>query len=220
MKVRPYAAVLLCTAGFAAVSACAPEPATNQPTTTTTTTTSTTTTSTTTTTTTTVPASTVDQSAGLYYPAGSFANMQCPNQLTRAQTFTARRTGVLDKVSLRFFDNADATNDVRADIAIRTVDAAGRPGATTLGSGAFAGAVDNAGGFTVVSLSSPAAVVAGTKYAIVISTSAVCNGAWRLSLDSMGFRSYGGGSYWTTTTTDLSRFIDGDRDLPFQTWVR
>ncbi len=100
---------------------------------------------------------------------GPFCTIASATQ-SAAQTFTAGLTGDLDQVDLALFKG---TTTAPLTVEIRDV-VAETPGATVLGSGTLA-----AGGpadvgmapFRSVSLSSPAAVVAGTPYSIVIHSS-------------------------------------------------
>ena len=162
----------------------------------------------TTSTTTTVPASTVDQEN--FGDVASSNGMSCPNWLTRAQTFTAGRTGTLDKVSLSV-----GGSPVALDVKIVTLDGSQAPTANEIGSGSYSGA---GAGEIAVPMTSPAEVEAGTAYAIVMSTSAGC--ASGFSLYDTGDE-YAGGSEWTTTTDATSTFSEYDTyDFRFRTWVR
>ena len=134
-------------------AACVPEP---PPSTTSTTTTSTTTTSTTTTTTT-VPASTVDQSltGSSTWGMGAFA---------AAQTFTAGRTGLLDKVALYSLQS----NSVPVELSVQGLTASGAPSGVPLAAPTVLPAPVATSGLTEFALSTPVPVTAGVKYALVI----------------------------------------------------
>lgn len=173
------------------------------------TTTSTTTTTTTTTTSTTIPASTVDQEN--FDAVGVTSGLSCPNDLTKAQTFTAGRTGTLDKVSLSV-----AGSPVAIDVEIVTVDGSQAPTANVIGSGSYSGAGD---GEIAVTMTTPAEVETGTAYAIVMSTSTVCSNSF--SLYGTNNNAYAGGSFWSTTFGAPSTFSNYTvYDYRFRTWVR
>lgn len=87
-----------------------------------------------------------------------------------AQTFTAGRTGSLDKVSL-----AAAVLSGEGAVEIQTLDANAAPSGTVIGSGTLTGAAASAAGTAIsdprlvdIPLTTAAPVTAGTSYAIVV----------------------------------------------------
>ncbi|MCU1499853.1 MAG: fibronectin type domain protein, partial [Acidimicrobiales bacterium] len=86
------------------------------------------------------------------------------------QTFVAGRTGVLDRVDLRVYDESNG-RAAPLTVTIRTVDPDGKPTSTVIGSGttttAASGSTTN---LDAIVLTSPAAVTAGTTYAISLSS--------------------------------------------------
>ena len=85
---------------------------------------------------------------------------------TPAQTFTASRTGRLDRVDLGLF-RRDSPGDLT--VQIRGVNADGTPSATVLGSTAVPAATIGLDSQQWLSVPISAPSVAGTKYAIVLS---------------------------------------------------
>jgi len=96
-----------------------------------------------------------DTSGALFFGAGVV-------NTSVAQTFTAGLSGVLDQVDLHLSATETAT------VAIRAVDSTGAPGSTVLASTSIAAVT--AATWVEATFSSPATVVAGTKYAIVVSS--------------------------------------------------
>jgi hypothetical protein len=193
-----------------------------------------TTTTTTTSSTTTVPVSAIDQRLDWLFTAqsgvGAF-NLGCDPiggfevWSLAGQTFTAGRTGVLDQVSLILSPASESSPRNQVRVAIQTLGADGYPTGTVIGSGLFdTTALAKLTDFTSppwsdVALSAPANVVAGTRYALIVTTPNVCG-----SPDMLIFES--------SSTTDL--YASGARvgrvkgapwatfgtDLFFRTWVR
>lgn len=149
----------------------------------------------------------VDQT-GDGLPVGD-ALMTCPTEWTRAQTFTAGRTGTLDGVSLR------TAGSVRAAVTIRQVGADGAPTGAQIGAGSYSGG--SGAQWTEVPLSTSAAVQAGTSYAIVIASSSGCAGEWSIPVTA---DTYAGGTSWYRVPEAPNAWTASTEDLTFRTWVR
>ncbi len=149
----------------------------------------------------------VDQT-GDGVPVGD-ALMTCPTEWTRAQTFTAGRTGTLDGVSLR------TSGSVRASVTIRQVGAGGAPTGAQIGSGSYSGG--SGAQWTEIALSTPAAVQAGTTYAIVIASSSGCGDEWSIPVTA---DTYAGGTSWYRVPEAPNDWTASSEDLTFRTWVR
>ena len=134
--------------------------------------------------------------------------MTCDNEYTRAQVFTAGRTGTLDGVSLR------TSGSVAATVQIRRVALDGSPTGAQIGSGTYRGG--SGAQWTEVSLSSPAAVEAGSVYAAVISTASGCTGEWSVAVTADAYA--GGTSFYRVPENPA--FVATGEDLAFRTWVR
>jgi hypothetical protein len=90
--------------------------------------------------------------------------------LSRAQTFTAGRTGILDRADLSIFRDAAAVAPLTVEIRT-TIN--GAPGSTVLASATLTPAqVPASPAFTPILLHPGAPVVAGTQYAIVLYSTA------------------------------------------------
>lgn len=136
-----------------------------------------------------------------------------------AQTFTAGRTGTLDKVSAILSPPAGDPSLVPVTITIQTLDGSGAPSGTVIGEGVWNGpALPDTNTFADIPLTDTAEVVAGQEYAIVFDNPAPTNMILQIdSPDYDGGRSYeafaGGGA-------DPTWFYDQYSDTPFKTWVR
>lgn len=166
--------------------------------------------------TTTPAASTVDQA---YVPTDlrDLGDL-CPfePQFTRAQTFTAGRTGDLDQVSL-----TGSTTGVPPPIVtveIQTVDGAGYPTGTVLGSGTFTEQFNGFLDWTELRLDTPAPVVADTQYALVYRIPADCLGQLIVANTTTG--TYDGGRLVSRQGDGPWVEFGGQADLQFRTWVR
>ena len=146
-----------------------------------------------------------------------------PTHVQSAQTFTAGRSGQLDQVDLMISYRDPAAAPL--SVSIQSTTPAGGPSGVELGSGLYSGpAAENPP--AMIPLSSPATVVAGTKYAIVLAESACVStaigAAWRLQL---GIAEYSAGGYWASQSVGAPNWIDyfavfnGDFDIRFRTWV-
>ncbi|UDY34664.1 hypothetical protein [Dermatobacter hominis] len=166
------------------------------------------------------PGSTIDQRSEA--PATSTWFMSCPHDLLRVQTFTAGRTGTMDRVSLRVtgpFDPGSPqgpATEVAVALSIQTVNGAHAPSGTEIGSGDLQG--PPSGEWADVPLSTPAPVTAGTQYAIVILTRTGCHVGFGLVANDDD--PYPGGAVWTTTAGSSALSFFADTDLGFRTWVR
>ncbi|HMR95024.1 MAG TPA: hypothetical protein PKE05_05760 [Microthrixaceae bacterium] len=149
----------------------------------------------------------VDQSAD--GPSTGDALMTCPTEWTRAQTFTAGRTGTLDGVSLR------SAGTMAASVSVRTVAADGTPSPTQIGSGSRTGSSSQP--WTEISLSSPAAVQAGVTYALVVTSSRGCGGDWSIAVNA---DAYPAGTSWYQVPEAPGVWNRSGEDLTFRTWVR
>lgn len=142
-------------------------------------------------------------------PSTGDALMTCPTEWTRAQTFTAGRTGTLDGVSLR------SAGTMAASVSIRTVAADGTPTGTQIGSGSRTGG--SAQPWTEVTLSAPAAVTAGSTYALVVTSARGCGGEWSIAVNA---DAYAGGRSWYQVPETPGVWTASTEDLTFRTWVR
>ena len=95
-----------------------------------------------------------------------------------AQTFTAGRSGDLDRVVLPLHWHT-VVDPGPLLVTIQTVDGAGTPTGDVLGSGSItvteAGLQPQQSAWVEIRLTSPAEVSAGTQYALVLRTSGECN---------------------------------------------
>jgi len=146
--------------------------------------------------------------------------LQAPDiPFSDAQTFTAGLTGGLDRVDL-FLRQFRSNNSVGLTVQIRTVSG-GVPGAVVLASATIApGAIPALGApfaFVPVTLSPPAAVVAGKQYAIVAYT----GGADRYEWGYVGTNPYAGGEFFQTDTSPPTTTWSGisAADFAFKTYV-
>jgi len=127
------------------------------------------------------------------------------------QTFTAGVTGELIGVNLNFSTTGAGT----LDVSIRSVDAAGAPTSTILGSTTI-----TTSGNTYFLLSEfigfPSAIasVAGQQYAIVITAETIYNGAW------FGYHedSYAGGKQWANFGGSGWYHYEDPYDDPPRSW--
>jgi uncharacterized repeat protein (TIGR01451 family) len=130
------------------------------------------------------------------------------------QTFTAGKTGNLTKITIGLGLGSGTTGTVTVEIHNASSNL---PGSTVLSSVATLGPVTN-GGNTVapytVTFSSPAAVVSGTQYSIVIK--GVSNNVYVVR--SSG-NPYSGGQYSSTTTSGSSWTAASTADMVFTTYV-
>jgi Ca2+-binding RTX toxin-like protein len=134
-----------------------------------------------------------------------------------AQTFTAGRSGVLDRVDLWLSHLDPATQPIHVEI--RNVSG-GAPGATVLGSATVPGSAlppfKPGLPVTAIPLTTPVAVTAGTQYAIVIYTDSSIQYTWVFAASP-----YAGGASWYNTAIPPSgpwSFLPPD-DLAFTTYV-
>lgn len=140
-----------------------------------------------------------------------------------AQTFTAGRTGLLDQVSVAAMPIAPGSQAPFL-MTIRTVRADGAPSATVLGSGTYAGpGSPTASTLIQVPLASPAVVLAGHRYSIVISSVPAAECTDDLGWSVFGASdTYGGGEAWyrgTAYNTPNWVAPDPSQDLFFVTWM-
>ena len=108
-------------------------------------------------------AGTIDQDTADFFGASEEA---IDGQDSVAQTFTAGRSGLLDRVDLALFIAPDVITRPLT-VQIREIDGDGAPGRTVLASADVTPTSVPHEDWTPVSFSSPAAVTAGTSYAIV-----------------------------------------------------
>jgi uncharacterized repeat protein (TIGR01451 family) len=126
---------------------------------------------------------------------------------TLAQTFTAGLSGVLDQVDLRLGDMTGP-----ATVEIHTVDDTGAPGSAVLASTSVAPVTDYT--WVEAAFSSPATVVAGTKYAIVVRPAG--RAGWN---DSAVGDPYPAGEPYRSVESSPWGALDSDRDFTFKTYV-
>lgn len=107
-------------------------------------------------------ASTVDQSVAIAGSEGSIL----PCGETYAQSFTASKSGVLDKVSLALEPEGGSPSLL---VRIHPADD-GEPSNQSIGSGIYAGPYRGLSDYTDIPLSLPATLVAGQEYAILLTT--------------------------------------------------
>lgn len=177
------------------------------------------------------PPHVVDQenfSSGGQSFSGRNENLICSSVISvleQAQTFTAGRTGVLDSVSLVAVPYASA---LALQVGIRTVEPDGVPSETQLGTGSYTGpGSPNTSTLINVPLSTPAPVVAGSRYAIVLTTpqSDYCLEPTVYGWNMFGAAdTYAGGQAYFRGTLgggiDWTPPLGGSNDYFFRTWVR
>ncbi|MGA7670392.1 MAG: DUF11 domain-containing protein [Nitrolancea sp.] len=131
---------------------------------------------------------------------------------SEAQTFTAGRSGVLDQVDLNlvgFIPSGPLT------VEIRDVGPNGEPGLTVLASSELTGVTEPS--WYSVPFASGASVVAGTKYAIVIYTSADGDYGWSLSQSTDPYAA--GAAFGGDGSPPSTWAIVSYSDLAFKTYV-
>ncbi len=130
-----------------------------------------------------------------------------------AQTFTAGRSGQLDKVSLHVSRSGPVR--VQVLVEITTLDGMGHPTANVLGSGTYdlltAGLID-------IELDVAAPVVAGTGYAMTVRDPTFCMDGG-LALGAVP-STYDGGQQLVTSGDPVTWSSVDDSELVFRTWVR
>lgn len=153
--------------------------------------------------------STLDQTSG---PITTDTNGA--DQIPWAQTFTAGRTGMLDKVDLY----VHGPNTLPVTVTIRTVDDSGQPTDTILATAEVPVAgipADN--NLLTVTFAAPAPVAAGTKYAIY--RTPLVSGGWSWSQPVQN-DPYAAGQAWADRRADLGFWESyASYDLPFRTYV-
>jgi hypothetical protein len=130
------------------------------------------------------------------------------------QTFTAAKTGNLTKISVGLGLNSGSTGTVTVEIHNASSNT---PGSTVLSSAATLGPVTNASGTVATyttTFSSPAAVVSGTQYSIVIK-----GGTGSVYVVTGSSNPYAGGRYLSTTTSGGSWTAQTTADMTFTTYV-
>jgi hypothetical protein len=106
-------------------------------------------------------AGTLDQQQTL----SNFGGLQVANNNSKAQTFTAGLTGLLDQVDLALSGGVDAATPLTVEIRDGSATA---PGDTVLATASVpTSAVASTESFVPVTFTSPASVTAGTQYSIV-----------------------------------------------------
>jgi hypothetical protein len=155
-----------------------------------------------------------------------------------AQTFTAGISGSLSKIALTLStENAGppsgSPHPYPLDISIQTVDAMGAPSGTEIGAGTTpgpSGVVAWPGVNWEIPLSSPAQVVAGTQYAIVMaeSTCPAAENGWFIVGNASAADAYPGGALWFQNSVGGPTFTPWAQVAPpptliydnfFTTWV-
>ena len=144
-----------------------------------------------------------------------------------AQTFTAGKTGLLDQVGLKAqWANVGGYPDpAPLVLSIQTVEADGRPSGVEIGSGNYAGPASSSV-ITAIPLSTPASVVQGEQYAVVLSESTCLDPppyyGWEFKGSSSSVDGYTAGGAWRSnsfTASWVPVFSSGYTDLVFRTWV-
>ena len=178
------------------------------------------------------PAHTVDQQ--YFVPADQNAAADAaacepgnaPYAYELAQTFTAGRTGTLDQVSL-VPNRISGSTPAPLALSIQTVTVDGKPSGTVVGSGTYDGPANVVGLFDMP-LSSPAAVVQGTQYALVVAESACTtpppDHGWTFPGSYGATDHYAGGQAWIRAVGSPSDWRSGvaagsSLDFFFATWV-
>ncbi len=152
-----------------------------------------------------------------------------PDSIQIAQTFTAGRAGTLDQVGLNA-NRIDGSVPAAAPlgITIQTVATDGTPSGTVIGSGTYNGPANVGGVLFNMPLSTPAHVVSGQMYAIVV-TQAGCaspgpDNGWTFTGAKAPSDPYAGGVGWVRLVGSGGTWRTGDRtgqllDFFFNTWV-
>jgi hypothetical protein len=166
-----------------------------------------------------VPVSTIDQQN---VPASDLVDnkdyfIDCRDGVARAQTFTAGRTGTLDKVSV-VSGYGVRIDFVDLEVSIRPIASSGAPSATVLGSGSHFERVGGPETWDDVPIGPAVHVVAGQQYAILLAAASSC----QFSFPVFGATGnpYSGGSMWTSDPTSGHWQQVLSDDLYFRTWVR
>ncbi|HZT61307.1 MAG TPA: MBG domain-containing protein [Pyrinomonadaceae bacterium] len=130
------------------------------------------------------------------------------------QTFTAGKTGNLTKISVGLGLNSGTTGTVTVEIHNASSNL---PGSTVLSSVATLGPVTNASGTVATytaTFSSPAAVVSGTQYSIVVK-----GGTGSVYVVRSSGNPYSGGQYSSTANSGSSWTAASTADMTFTTYV-
>ena len=160
--------------------------------------------------------------------AARCAPANVPYEYQTAQTFTAGRTGTLDRVGTNMIRVSGPTPAPLA-VSIQTVAADGTPSGVEIGSGTYDGPSNVVGILWNMPLSTPAAVTAGTRYAIVISESTCTDppsNGWNFEGESSTTTDpYPGGQAFLRAVGAPGGWYAGvpvgtNFDLYFDTWVR
>jgi hypothetical protein len=162
---------------------------------------------------------TVDQQQTLWI-TGSF--LVCGDSINGAQIFTAGRSGLLDTVGL--FVSVLSEPSASLDVQLRTVTASGLPGSSVLAAASVrSAAVDpRLGQELLFPFASPAAIAAGGRYALVISSAVPCSPVlsrpWAVNFGyptsytvGEGYVSFDAGTQWTQLAPQF--------DFAFKTYV-
>jgi hypothetical protein len=133
-----------------------------------------------------------------------------------AQTFTAGLGGGIDQVDL-YLQAFNAPTEPLS-VEIRNVSG-GTPGSTVLASRSVApSAVTTAGGFVSINFGTPAPVVPGTQYAIVLYSTAVSPNYYGWNWGT-GVDSYPAGAAFTAAAPPFMWSASGADDFAFKTYV-
>ncbi len=138
-----------------------------------------------------------------------------------AQTFTAGRSGTLDKVSAILGPPDCCGSLVPVTITVQTVDGTGRPSGTVIGEGVWNGPeLPDHNTFADIPLTQTAQVEAGQKYALVFTNPAPTNMTVYLDFpgypDGEFFEAFASGGVIPTSWYNYDAYYE----MPFKVWIR
>jgi hypothetical protein len=152
-------------------------------------------------------------------PNGGGSGLQVQGTQSVAQTFTAGISGGLDQVDLKLSGAGGTAPTLPLMVEIRNATGAG-PGATVLANGSVpASAAPATPAFVSVAFANPAAVQAGTLYAIVAYNSDTAPRFWAWAIDPTNPYSRGDSFYTASSPPGATWTSFAGNDLSFKTYV-
>jgi len=139
--------------------------------------------------------------------------------LITGQVFTAGITGSMTKLSLSFQQDSSVPNPAATlDIKVEAAASNGLPTGPVLATATYSGTGSISRALIDLSLSAPVAVVAGQRYAILLSST---TNVWQVNQTAIvsGAGTYPGGDVFVVNQTFPSGASIPYSDLYFRTWV-